>query len=180
MMFVVPGAKPEVLVTSDASGKWGCAAYCGEEWFMLRWAGAISSQHITIKELVPIVIAAAVWGAAWKGKVVLAQCDNAAVVEIINHGSSKNPEAMQLTRCLAFIAARREFHIRATHIRGVDNILADALSRDNLALFHSLYPQASARPTAIPEAVLELLLLREPDWMSKHWTGQWTSILKTD
>ena len=88
MMFVAPGMEPQVAVTLDASGNWGCGAYSGEEWFMLRWAGPISRQHITTKKLAPVVLSAAVWGRAWKGKLVLVQCDNAAVVEIINHGSS--------------------------------------------------------------------------------------------
>ncbi len=52
-------------VTSDASGGWGCGAFC--KWFMLQW---LESGIITVKELVPIVIAAAVWGSEWKGKTV--------------------------------------------------------------------------------------------------------------
>ncbi len=40
--------------------------------------------------------------------------DNAAVVSIINHGSSRNKEAMHLARCLAFITARFEFKLVAS------------------------------------------------------------------
>ncbi len=36
---------------------------------------------------------------------MLARCDNAAVVAIINKGQSKDKEAMHLARCLAFIQA---------------------------------------------------------------------------
>ncbi len=39
-------------------------------------------------------------------KTVKAWCDNTAVVSIVNHGSSRNKEAMHLTRCLAFITAK--------------------------------------------------------------------------
>ena len=28
-------------VTSDASGKWGCGAFCGKEWFQLSWMEAV-------------------------------------------------------------------------------------------------------------------------------------------
>ncbi len=38
---------------------------------------------IMVKELVPIVVAAAVWGARWSGHAVLAQSDNMAVVEVL-------------------------------------------------------------------------------------------------
>ena len=39
---------------------------------------------------------------------------------------------MHLVRCLAFIKAKYEFELMATHVRGVDNPIADALSRDKL------------------------------------------------
>ena len=35
---------------------------------------------IMAKELLPIVVAAAVWGAEWSGKTVMAKCDNLSVV----------------------------------------------------------------------------------------------------
>ena len=73
---------------------------------MLQWAGPIATLYITIKELSPIVIAAAVWESDWRGKTVRVQCDNEAVVSIINQGSSRDEEAMHLLRCLAFISAK--------------------------------------------------------------------------
>ncbi len=78
--------------------------------------------HITAQELLPIVIAAAVWGVHWKGKSIEAKCDNTAAVACINSGSCRNQEAMHLRRCLAFIAAR---YIWASHLKGVDNTQAD-------------------------------------------------------
>ena len=120
MMLAVNKANPQITLTSDASGSWGCGAFAGSYWFQLKWAGHIASSHIAVKEMVPIVIAAAVWGPQWRGKTVRAQCDNAAVVTIINHGSSRDQDIMHLMRCLAFIAAKFEFHIWAQHIKGVD------------------------------------------------------------
>ena len=66
------------------SGKWGCGAFSNQSWFQLQWPGDMESAHITIKELVPVVLAAAVWGKEWVGQTVQAHCDNAAVVEILN------------------------------------------------------------------------------------------------
>lgn len=83
-------------------------------------------------------------------------------------------------RCLAFLAAKREFQLIAYHIRGVENILVDALSCNNLALFQSLNSQAAPGSAAIPEAVLDLTLLKEPDWTCRSWTGQWSTILEMD
>ena len=75
------------------------------------------------------MIAAAVWGRSWHGKTVLAKCDNMAVVAIVNSGTSKEKDAMHLRRCLAFLEAKRGFHLFAEHIKGADNRVADALSR---------------------------------------------------
>ena len=87
---------------------------------------------------------------------------------------------MHLARCLAFITARFDLHMQASHIKGIDNILADALSRDNLSLFHSLHLQADKDATPIPEPLLDLLILSKPDWTSRHWTGLWNSIFRMD
>ncbi len=42
----------------------------------------------------PIVVAAAVWGPAWRGQMVLARCDNAAVVAIINKGQAGKQQGL--------------------------------------------------------------------------------------
>ncbi len=84
-----------------------------------------------------------------------ALCDNSAVVAIVNSGSSRDPEAIHLKRCLAFVEAKWQFHLFCQHIQGRDNTAADALSRNRLTLFHDVYPQAKEEPTDIPAAVLD-------------------------
>ena len=101
------------VVTSDASGNWG---YAETSWFMLPWAGSVANSHITMKEMVPIVIVGAPWGHIWRCNVTIIM----AVINIVNHGSSKNQEAMHLAR---FLACKSDFHIVATHIKGVHNII---------------------------------------------------------
>lgn len=135
--------------------------------------------HITTKELVPIVLETALWGKEWQGQAVQIWCDNAAVVSVINQGSSRDKQAMHLTRCLAFIKAKFELELVAAHISGANNTKADALSRNKLSLFHCLHPQTNSKPTNIREALLDLLLVSKPDWMSQHWENLWTSIFLT-
>ncbi len=165
-----------VSLTSDASGSWGCGAYWGTKWFMLKWSGPVAECHITTKELVPIVMATALWGEKWRGQTVQVWCDNAAAVSIVNHGLTRDKQAMHLTRCLAYTMAKFELQLEAAHIRGTNNAKADALSRNNVSLFRHLHPQANKEPTAIPEALLDLLIVTKPDWMSQHWSNLWTSI----
>ena len=53
-----------VIRTSDASGGWGCGAFYEEHWFQLAWKDTrgVEGLNITTKELIPIVIAIALWG----------------------------------------------------------------------------------------------------------------------
>lgn len=179
IMREVREAQPSVTVTTDASGDWGCGGFWDAEWFMLPWPGASESCHITVKELVPVTIAAAIWGRHWRGRVVRVWSDNTATVSIINLGTSHNADAMHLARCLAFIKAQGEFELVAAHIKGTENTRADALSRNKLPLFRLLHPQAAAVPSAIPEELLDLLLLSRPDWNSRRWSRQWSAIFGT-
>ena len=177
MMLATPGKEHQVVLTSDASGNWGCGAFSGGQWFMLPWMGNIRDEHITVKELAPVVLAAAIWGASWKGKSTLAQCDNTAAVACINSGTSRNPYAMQLRRCLSYLAATEQFAIWATHIPGVNNEAADALSRNNLPFFRLCCPQAQQQGSEVPPTIMDALLLKDPDWTARSWMDQWTSIV---
>ena len=89
---------PDLVMTSDASRSWGCSAFICKQWFMLQWP--TGSTHIMTKELIPIVIGAAIWGREWAGKVILCQSDNAAVVAVTNSRVSRDAEVMHLIRCL--------------------------------------------------------------------------------
>ena len=179
MMTVVDRSNPVALITSDASGSWGCGAFYLSQWFQIAWGGPVAESSITVKELVPIVVAAAIWGKSWAGGTVLAKCDNAAVVAMINKGNCKEQECMHLLRCLSFIGAEFNFNLVATHVEGRENVLADALSRNNISLFCQLYPQAHATPTRIPPELLDLLVLSKPDWTSAAWTELWSTIFAT-
>ena len=171
---------PDIVTTSDASGNWGCGAYCRESWFQLQWDEATKLKHITIKEFIPIVLAAALWGESWSGKSVRVRSDNAAVVAVINSGSSKDQEVMHLMRCLVFISAKFNFITSATHLPGAHNQLADALSRNDALYFMSNYPQAQLAPTPIPHALIDLLMGSKPDWTSQRWSNLWSIIFSKD
>ena len=103
---------PAGVLTSDASGGWGCGAFTSKgEWFQLQWPESWASVHITVKELAPIVVACAIWGPGWRGKTVRCLCDNAAVVAILLSGTAKHPLVMHLMRCLSFFVAFYQLYI---------------------------------------------------------------------
>ena len=136
-------------------------------------------QKASVREMIPVVLAAALWGQYWTGKSVRFWSDSAAVVALINSGSSRENSLMHLMRwrCLTFITAKYNFVVSAAHIKGVHNDLADALSRNNRAYFLSHYPQAQASRTVVPPALVELIVTSQPDWISPHWTRLWTAIV---
>ena len=121
-------------------------------------------------------MAAALQGSQWIGQSVLVWCDNEVMVIILNQGTSKDLEAMHLIRCLAFIMAKQEFYLFASHIKGQFNTQADALSHNNVSSFKFLHPQAHPVPTNIPAALLGLLIIRKPGWLSKIWIQLQNSI----
>ena len=53
---------PGVEIWSDASGSWGCGALWGGRWFQLEWSQHqdLADASIAVKELLPIVVAAAI------------------------------------------------------------------------------------------------------------------------
>jgi hypothetical protein len=116
------------------------------------------------KELVPVVLACAMWGRKWSGQHVHLHIDNIAVVEVLKKGSSKEPSGtvMHLLRCLSFISAYFQFTYAAFHIPGILNTTADKISRNQPS---SLLSQKSTIPTDL----WALTVQARPDWTSKEW-----------
>ena len=142
-----------MMFYTDASGSWGCGALWGSCWLQCHWPSQWADMSIMVKELVPIVCAAAVWGPSWMGLHVLCYCDNMSVVHALNKGSSRELSGvvMHLLRTLTFFSAIFGFVLRAQHVAGLDIGPADAISRDNLSLLFSQVPNAAREPTPIPE-----------------------------
>ena len=155
-----------VTIATDASGSWGCAAHWGPRWFQLPWDSKSSFFPIAVKELVPIIIAAAVWGC---------RCDNQTVTAALAARSSRNTSMMHLLRCLFFIEAVFEFSLICVHLPGVENTRADALSRNDVASFRSQVPGADQHPQPLPAQLVEALLNPDLDWLSTTWRDLFSS-----
>ena len=167
---------PDGSFTTDASGGWGCGAFHGSEWFQLQWDVHAAPLHITIKELLPIVMAVATWGNKWAGLTIQANCDNMAVVQVLRSHQSKDPTVMHLLRCLALLECSFQFSLTSKHIPGKHNLLADALSRNNLSYFLSNCPQANPSPTVLPPHLYSTLVHQKPDWTCANWASQFVNI----
>ena len=171
-----PLPTPASHVYSDASGTYGCGAVVDERcWLQSQWPTGWEDIDIATKELVPVVAAAALWGKLWGGQHIRFHSDNSAVVAVLSSRTARSPLLMHLLRCFSFYSAYYGFHFSAEHVPGVMNTAADALSQNNLPLFHFLMPQA--QQWTLPAPLVDLLINTRPDWGSLTWTRLFTNSL---
>lgn len=107
-------------------------------------------------ELYPIVMACVLWGHNWNRKRILFHCDNMSTVDIISKGRSKVKSIMKLMRKLTFHAATHHFIIHAQHIPGINNNIADSLSRYQMQKFRIIAPDAEEMsvPCLLPSQIM--------------------------
>lgn len=67
----------------------GVGAFCTPNWFSMEWPTAARMFSKAVKELIPVVIAAAVYSHQWQGHVAQSCVDNYAVLHIIHSSSSE-------------------------------------------------------------------------------------------
>ncbi len=128
----------------------GYGGVFGNNWFSASFANIeVLDEAIGWKELFAVCAAVATWGARMRGRRILLQCDNEAVVTCIASGTTRSPPGMVLHRSLFYLCAMHSIEFRATHLPGVHNVLADALSRGDIARFQHLAPAADPSP-AVP------------------------------
>ena len=85
---------------------------------------------------------------------IIFRCDCQPVVQALDKRSSASVDMMHLIRLLTTTAARHQFDFQVTHIAGVSNIAADALSRYDMIRFYEECPSASPLPTPILQCTL--------------------------
>jgi hypothetical protein len=144
----------ELEFFTDAAASIGMGIYLKGKWAQAKWGDHFQAEtegnNITFLEYFPILVALHIFGEEVRNKKVLFHCDNAAVVEIFNQQTSKCPRVMDLVRPLVLKCMELNTVIRANHIKGEHNIIADAISRFNTQVFRENAPLADLHPTAIP------------------------------
>lgn len=112
----------------------GCGGISGKVYFHSVFPSFIEDLrlHISALEFLSVVVCLKVWGDRLKGKKLLIACDNLATCIVINTGKSKCKFMQQCLREVCFLAAVHEFRIKAQHIDGKSNRIADCLSRWHL------------------------------------------------
>lgn len=106
-----------------------------------------------------------------------AHCDNQAVVDMIGSRYSKDENLMQLLRFLFFLEASYQFTLSAEHIAGVENELADHLSRNRLADFMRKAKGMNSQPLPIPVSLSQWLLDPQHNQLSPSWIQQFATFV---
>ena len=123
--------QPITSVFTDSCDMAAGGIYNGD-WFYLNWEldwPFVANLHINSKEVLAVFLSVCRWAPCWRNKRICIQSDNSVTVAAINRGTSKNPFLMACLRVMFWLSATYNFHIKARHIRGISNFLADAVSR---------------------------------------------------
>ena len=144
--FVAPGyngvslmplnewSKPDVTASCDACLR-GCGGWSDGLFFHRAFPQFILQQelHINALELLTVMLTLKLWGSRWRGVRFKVFCDNLASVHVINSGKTRDPFLQACVREICFLCAVFDCEIRAVHLAGEDNRLADFLSRWDVA-----------------------------------------------
>ena len=157
-MFVRSGWDlPSVLLLeTDSSGSWGCAAVFQGQYFAIQWPPQVNRSNLSLLEFYPIVVATFVWSAAMSNKRLIIHCDNLASVFIVNKLKALDEATMSLVRLFALHCLQSNIWFQARHIPGATNHGPDALSRGRFQEFHRAYPDITPLELTLPLALQPL------------------------
>ena len=123
----------EATIFTDASTE-GWGAHCNGEEIAGKW-DLQHNKHSNLLEMKATIQALKFFGPRLQNKQILIATDNTTVLAYINHqGGTKSSSLMEETTSLFEVARKHQIILRARHIPGRLNVLADKLSRENQVL----------------------------------------------
>ena len=142
----------QLKLYTDASGALGFGAIFGNHWCYGEWPASWHGRNIAFLEFYPIVLSLHLWGHEMTNSRILFFTDNEALVHVINKQSCCDKELMFFVRKMVLVCLSHNICFKAKHIPGVQNKLADSLSRLQLQTFKQLAPPCMHQhPTPIPQ-----------------------------
>lgn len=124
---------PDGIFSSDSSLT-GCGGFWNGCYFHTKFPDRIMKKgfHISVLEILSIIICLKLWGKHFKGQKIVVFCDNQSVCQIINSGKSRCEILQDSLREICYLAACNEFELRAQHLLSEENRISDILSRWDL------------------------------------------------
>jgi hypothetical protein len=141
----------------------GYGAVLGTHWLHALWsdddiatASRDEALSISYLEALAVVRALYTWAPARIGGHIHVHCDNKGVVDAWQRGLAHDDALRELTREIMLISVVLSVRISISHIAGVDNRIADSLSRANLQEFRRLLPDADEAASPVQLSMPEL------------------------
>lgn len=119
------------VVHTDACNK-GAGSFCHGDWIYTNWKRDLPEAeliHINYKEVMAVVIATKRWCRQWTNCDIVVCTDSVVTKAIINKGTCKNNLVMGHLRHLFWLSVKHNFRLRAIHVPGAINFIADSVSR---------------------------------------------------
>ena len=158
-------------VYSDAAGSSGCGALQVQKgWFALPWPHDWRALSIAEMELIPVVMAAALWGRCWAGQLVVFHSDNMGVVASVNKGISPEASLMQLLRSLSFIAA-----LITELCTWLGSLMVQLMPCLKVILTYFWWTHRFWWTHLVPDCLIRLLITSRPVWGSQEWIREFRS-----
>ena len=149
-----PVSNFDLDLVTDAAGSTGYGAFFKGRWsaeaWPESWVAAGFERNLVLLELFPVVVAIELCGEECRNLKIRLNCDNMGVVQVINRISGSSLPVVRLLRHLVLRCLQWNISLYAVHIPGVDNRLADALSRFQWGKFRELAPGADAEGVPCP------------------------------
>jgi mRNA-degrading endonuclease HigB of HigAB toxin-antitoxin module len=121
--------KSDMELTTDSSMT-GWGAHLGNQVVQGTWSKTMSLEHINFLELEAVYLALKHFLPELKSKQILIRSDNMTVIHYLNkQGGTKSEKLCNLTRKIWLLAIQSQIILRAAHLKGELNYLADSLSR---------------------------------------------------
>jgi hypothetical protein len=130
-----------------------------------------SEQHINVLELMVVVVA--IWAnvEVFRNKSVRIFVDNTAALSWLNALKSNTPMAQPWIRLFVLLCLVFNIHARACHIPGIDNVVADGLSRDVQGVMRRLSQSGLRLAPPMPLDCRMKLFRKQsgPEGLSRQW-----------
>jgi hypothetical protein len=133
---IIPESKwfsPGVILSTDACLTGG-GGFSQGDYFHCQFPEEVTNNILDINglELFVILLAIRSWSYKYTGLNFNVFCDNTTSVQNLNSGRSSVKISQSILREIRYISAKFEFQIRAKHVKGSENAIADSLSRWHL------------------------------------------------
>ena len=122
-------------------------------YFYGQFPASWSKYNICVLELFPILLALKLFAQQVTNRHIIIHSDNIAVVEVLTHKTTKQPQMLTLLRDLILHCLKFNILFTPRHIRGKLNVLADALSRSCHTFTMLQERNMELHPTPVPPAL---------------------------